>query len=127
MGDTKTLDVTITSAVLIAGKHMPRGKQLRGVEYSLARSMISANQAIEGLHDLDPEVSAEQQQQNDAERLELIVAAIGELGPDDFTQGGLPEVEALEGALGFDLSAAERDQAWKTHKARQAEAEGQEG
>jgi hypothetical protein len=47
-------------------------------------------------------------------KLQQIVAAIGNLNPEtDFTGGGKPKVEALEAVLGFDISAEERDAAWQ--------------
>lgn len=46
------------------------------------------------------------------ERLQKIVAAIKQLKPEDFTQAGPPKVEAIEKILGFDINAAERDEAW---------------
>lgn len=52
-----------------------------------------------------------------------IVQAIGLLNPDEdgqFTQGGKPEVKALEELLGQDISAAQRDEAWTKY---QSEAE----
>ena len=49
-----------------------------------------------------------------------VVAAIGELDPDDagsWTKSGKPELKALEALLGADLTAAERDEAWAAFQA----------
>lgn len=50
-----------------------------------------------------------------------IIAAIGQLNPDNpkhFRTDGMPAVGALEKALGFQISAAERDKAWKASQAK---------
>jgi len=51
-----------------------------------------------------------------SEKLQQITDAIKTLNPEDFTGGGKPKVEALEAALGFDISAQERDDAWQTYR-----------
>lgn len=59
-----------------------------------------------------------------------IRGAIGKLDPADKskrTKGGAPKTEALEAVLDFDISAAERDEAWAAVEAERkaaAEAEG---
>lgn len=56
--------------------------------------------------------------------LEAIVAAIGQLDPSNtkhWTGAGLPRVELLETILGYDISAAERNEAWAEYQ-RQHEA-----
>ncbi len=48
-----------------------------------------------------------------------IVDAIGELDPEDeelWTQGGKPQVEALEALLGYPVSGKQRDEAWNIFK-----------
>lgn len=49
---------------------------------------------------------------------ERLVHAIGVIdgNPADFTKSGKPRVKSLERVLGLDISAADRDQAWKTYK-----------
>ena len=62
-----------------------------------------------------------------------IRAAIEALDPDNprhFTKGGKPDVRALEAVLGFEISAAERDEAHAAIEAARkaaAEAEGKGG
>lgn len=51
-----------------------------------------------------------------------IVEAIYTLKPEDYTQGGVPEVKALEAVLKAPISAAQRDEAWTLYQ----EAEGSE-
>jgi hypothetical protein len=51
---------------------------------------------------------------DEGERIEAIRGAIDELDEDDedaFTAAGKPQVSALQAVLGYDISAAERDQA----------------
>ena len=58
-----------------------------------------------------------------AKRASEVVAAIGVLvaegNPIDFNRSGSPQVRSLEKILGYDISNAERDSAWKTYKAEQ--------
>ena len=49
-----------------------------------------------------------------------IVKAIRELGPDDFTTTGKPKVEAIEDVLGHQISAKDRNDAYKVWKAADA-------
>lgn len=50
-------------------------------------------------------------------RVANIVDAIDKLDPEtDFTGSGLPEVKALEGVLGYDITAKERDDAWTLYQ-----------
>lgn len=51
--------------------------------------------------------------------LDEIVEAIGLVGEEDFTQGGVPKADALEKLLGQPVSAADRDTAWKLFLAAQ--------
>ena len=51
-----------------------------------------------------------------------IVEAIDTLKPEDYTQGGVPEVKALEAVLKAPISAAQRDEAWTMYQ----DAEGSE-
>ena len=56
-------------------------------------------------------------------REQIIDRALASLDPDDaalWTQGGLPQVAALEAAAGFDVTAAERDAAWVRHQQARA-------
>mgnify|MGYP000628011926 CR=1 FL=1 len=48
--------------------------------------------------------------------LDEIVTAIGQLGDEDFTQSGAPEVKALEAVLGVQITAVQRDNAWATYQ-----------
>ena len=64
--------------------------------------------------------------ENEAARTRIreraIIAAIAELNPEneeDYLKDGKPSIKALENLLGFDVSAAERDQALKTIKAEE--------
>ena len=50
-----------------------------------------------------------------AERLDAIVVAIqslDEVDPELWTKGGKPQVSAIEAVLGWEISGAERDEAW---------------
>ena len=54
----------------------------------------------------------------DANKILVLVEAIGSLKPEDFTKGTLlskpkPRVEALEIIVGFEVSADDRDLAWE--------------
>ena len=51
-----------------------------------------------------------------ADSIEQIVAVIPQLKPEDYTQGGVPEVKALETLLNSSVSAADRDAAWELHQ-----------
>lgn len=53
---------------------------------------------------------------------EKIAEAIYNLKPEDYTQGGVPEVKALEAVLKAPISAAQRDEAWTLYQ----DAEGSE-
>lgn len=67
----------------------------------------------------DPKVKVEAAN----ERMQKIVAAIDKLSPrkrEHFTSAGEPSVTALAEAVGFDITAAERDEAW-SRKQRAAE------
>lgn len=58
-----------------------------------------------------------------ASRDQVLDRALASLDPDDaalWTQGGLPQVAALEAAAGFDVTAAERDAAWVRHQQARA-------
>lgn len=58
-----------------------------------------------------------------AERIEAIAKAIETLDPKDeehWTGSGKPNVVSLEAILGWDIKAAERDQAWEAHQKAQA-------
>ena len=48
------------------------------------------------------------------------IEALDPNNPRHFTKGGKPEVKALEARLGFDISAAERDEAWTAVEAGRA-------
>jgi len=48
----------------------------------------------------------------DKEKLLLLIAAIATLKPEEFTKGGSPQTAALSFAVGFDVTAVERDEAW---------------
>ena len=54
-----------------------------------------------------------------AERIEAIAKAIETLDPENeehWTGSGKPNVASLEAVLGWDISAAERDEAWARHE-----------
>lgn len=56
----------------------------------------------------------------DADRLGEIVVAIKGLDPEsDYTNNDGPKVNALGKAVGFDISADERDEAWKLFQSEQ--------
>ena len=53
------------------------------------------------------------------ERIEAICKAIEQLDPDNAEQwigNGAPATSALEDILGWEVSAAERDEAWELHQ-----------
>lgn len=55
------------------------------------------------------------------DKIQRICDAIAILDPDDpdqFTNAGLPQVDALEEVMGEDITAAERDAAWAQYKAQ---------
>lgn len=55
------------------------------------------------------------------DRIGKIVAAIGKLNPNNrnhYRSDGLPAVASLEKAAGFDITAAERDEAWRRFSAK---------
>lgn len=52
-----------------------------------------------------------------------IVAAIGSLTKEQFTQSGSPEVKALEAALKAEITAAQRDLAWTKYQAEKENSE----
>lgn len=54
-----------------------------------------------------------------AELTGAIAAVMPQLGKDGWTKEGAPDVQALEKALGYDITAAERDAAVKSLKASQ--------
>jgi len=55
-----------------------------------------------------------------AELVSAIVGVIGTLDPnEDYIAAGIPAVPALEKALGFAITAAERDDAWDAWQAQQ--------
>lgn len=59
------------------------------------------------------------------ERLFLLVGYIADLDPNNeehFTKGGKPEVKVLEDKAGFNVTAAERDNAWEAFVAEQKNA-----
>ena len=71
------------------------------------------------LDDMDADSNENNSNKLDEKRIVDIVIAISDLDPDsedDFTNNGIPQVKALEDALGFDITAAERDAAWKKSK-----------
>ncbi|GAB4373804.1 MAG: hypothetical protein Kow00114_35950 [Kiloniellaceae bacterium] len=47
-----------------------------------------------------------------------IAAAIGKLAEGDFGKDGVPNVKPLEKALGYDVTAAERDAGWAAFQAQ---------
>lgn len=50
----------------------------------------------------------------DADRLGAIVAAIKQLDPKkDYTSSNIPKVDAIQEILGYDITAEERNEAWK--------------
>lgn len=52
-----------------------------------------------------------------AKLAEAVTAAIGRLDSDeDFTSKGVPSVPALEKALGYQISAGDRDAAWLAYQ-----------
>ena len=66
----------------------------------------------------DPE-SAETDPEAEAIRAALIVQAIDVLDPEareHWTGTGKPHTLALSGAVGFDVTSAERDVAWRTYQ-----------
>ena len=52
--------------------------------------------------------------------IEAIRGQFAGLGADDFGKDGTPLVKPLEDALGYDITAEERDQAWAVHQAAQS-------
>ncbi len=84
--------------------------------------------ALDVVAELDPEMDNKEavQEENgtdagatDGPTMDEIAAVIGELSPDDFTQAGTPEVKALEKALGAEITAGQRDEAWTLYQAQQ--------
>lgn len=71
-----------------------------------------------GVEDEADEIAAEIEAETESDTLELIVEAIAELGEDDYTTTGLPEVKSIERVLGVDITAAQRGQAWKLYQER---------
>jgi len=67
-----------------------------------------------------PEAPPPPELSEDVQRFEAVVAAIAELPADAYTQGGLPECDALSDALGFDVSASVRNQAFEEYGRRGA-------
>jgi len=49
---------------------------------------------------------------------DAIASVMTDGNDDDFTAAGAPTVRSLENRLGYDLTEDERDEAWKTHKAK---------
>lgn len=52
---------------------------------------------------------------SDVISLDDIVMAIDELGDDDYTGNGIPEVKALERVLDGNITAEQRDNAWSEY------------
>jgi hypothetical protein len=54
------------------------------------------------------------------ERQQAILGAIAKMVltniPTDFTSGGAPHAKRITNFIGFEISAAERDEAWERHK-----------
>lgn len=48
--------------------------------------------------------------------VDKIASVFDDLEEDDFTRGGLPNLDALKRILGFEVSGPERDTAWKNHQ-----------
>ena len=71
----------------------------------------------------DPEIAGKVQTEiGRQEQLIVAIAGLEEGNEAHWTKGGLPQVDALEGATGLaDVSAAERDAAWGEYrKAKEA-------
>lgn len=62
-----------------------------------------------------PKVKKDDEKAED-DTLSKIVAAIGDLKPFDFTAAGLPKVDILSTAVGFPVTAQERDAAHTLYK-----------
>ena len=48
--------------------------------------------------------------------VDRIASVFGDLEEEDFTGSGLPNLDSLERVLGFRVTGAERDVAWKNHQ-----------
>lgn len=74
---------------------------------------------LDALKAASPVVSVKEPAEGSDERFDAIVAAIQTLDPDNrdqFTQGGKPDATVLTEHLGWQVSAAERDEAWTAIK-----------
>lgn len=66
------------------------------------------------------DLSDDDEKADEAVTIGDIVEAIDLLDPDTdghYTKGGKPEVAALENVLGQDITASQRDEAWKEYQA----------
>ena len=120
------MDYQLTSNIITGEGELPQGAVLTDEE--LIAAGIPEGQ-IPGLVAADvllPQHPPEIERPDNPEVLgEEIVTAISRLEAgniDHWTKSGKPEVRALEAALGYDISAAERDAAWAACQANKAAA-----
>lgn len=73
------------------------------------RAMLDMGNEIVGwIHQDEFEILAE----DEAPEATTIEEAIALLSKDDYSQSGKPKVRAIESILGYDITAAQRDEAW---------------
>ena len=123
---TNGREITITRSTGVKGKPVEPGDVLtvgKDLDVADARSLLSYKHAElvalpEKVEPPPKEETAEERKANILEATRMVLES-----GENLTQGGKPEVKAVEAILGYDITAAERDEAMEVLEAEERTAE----